>query len=258
MSPEVCTVPEVGRSELSSRPLGQREQVPQPPEQHVHPGERAPVQKHPQTLAATEACRTKYHETDTKKIPRVNMALFNSVWQCHCYGNVYLHKVNNSFLANSDVLCTQQLKVGRISSTSTSPYWRWYNTYFFCKRWTEPGLMAHTCSSRTFSCKPAQPADDGSDVVAGQRLRPPAFGIQHAAWPSDLLPWGQHRDKEAHVEGARYRVWKEIWLTPTVNRSTSTQWLFMKASMIGSTYQRRFNHSSCNVLKRISMSGWIT
>lgn len=33
----------------------------------------------------------------------------------------YSHNVNNSFLANSDVLWTQQLKVSGISSTSASP-----------------------------------------------------------------------------------------------------------------------------------------
>lgn len=39
--------------------------------------------------------------------------------------NIYLHKVNNSFLANSAVCCTQQLNGCIISPTSASPRWRY-------------------------------------------------------------------------------------------------------------------------------------
>ncbi|KAG7238536.1 hypothetical protein INR49_030809 [Caranx melampygus] len=43
----------------------------------------------------------------------------------------------------------------------------------------------------TKSCELAEPADDGSDVVAGQRLSPLALSITHDA--------SCHQDKAAHV-----------------------------------------------------------
>lgn len=63
---------------MSPRPLGQGEQVPQSLEQHVHPGERTFIQKHPQSLTATEACVNKQYTRDTN-IPLVHLKLqYNS------------------------------------------------------------------------------------------------------------------------------------------------------------------------------------
>lgn len=147
---------------------------------------------------------------------------------------MYLHKVNNSFLANSAVRCTQQLNAGVISPTSVQPCWRYsvkwnnkqlWNSRVFAKVVQSTGFTMSGCSFPTFSCKLPQPADDGFYVIVGQCLRPLTLCVQH------------------HAE--------LVVSTPRQGRSHTKEWVYWKhlTTTLPTALRRSFNCSPCNVLK---------